>query len=74
MLPLNHARVVRMLGVCTLDEPTLIIEEFMANGNLHTFLAKVDLLLLVVVHVLTFVLMFYIIIIIIKTHASLFYY
>ena len=41
MLPLNHARVVRMLGVCTLDEPALIIEEFMANGNLQTFLAKV---------------------------------
>jgi hypothetical protein len=41
MLPLDHARVVRMLGVCTLQEPALIIEEFMANGNLQTFLAKV---------------------------------
>ena len=41
MLPLAHERVVRMLGVCTLQEPALIIEEFMANGNLQTFLTKV---------------------------------
>ncbi len=40
MSSLRHEHVVRLLGVCTKDKPLLLIEEYMANGNLRTFLIK----------------------------------
>ncbi len=35
---LSHARIVTMIGVVTAGEPAMLVEEFMANGNLHTFM------------------------------------
>ena len=43
---LTHSRVVNLLGLVTLGEPAMIVEEFMANGNLHTFLLHVRLAIL----------------------------
>ncbi len=42
MCYLDSPRVVRLLGVCSTRQPAMIVEEFLANGNLHTFLAKVS--------------------------------
>ena len=38
MSQLNHAHVVRLLGVCTLEEPLSMIFEFMDLGDLCSFL------------------------------------
>ncbi len=41
MVDLKNARIVRLLGVCSTERPSMLIEEFLVNGNLHTFLVKV---------------------------------
>ncbi len=43
MCMLDSVRVVRLLGVCIAGEPAMIVEEFLANGNLHTFLSKASM-------------------------------
>ena len=38
---LSHPRIVQIMAVCTqpLDQPMLLLTEYMANGNLKDFLA-----------------------------------
>ncbi len=42
MRPLAHENVIRLLGVCFQTEPLLIVLEYMANGDLKTFLRRAN--------------------------------
>ncbi|XP_041355435.1 tyrosine-protein kinase Yes-like [Gigantopelta aegis] len=42
MHKLRHAKLVTLIGVCTLSEPIYIITEFMENGSLREFMRDSD--------------------------------
>lgn len=35
---LNHRRLLKLLGVCSLEEPFYIVTEYLENGSLLNFL------------------------------------
>ena len=40
MKELRHNKLVQLFAVCTMEEPFLIITEYMCNGSLHNYLQK----------------------------------
>ena len=40
MSKLKDANIVRLLGVCTRDEPLCMVVEYMKHGDLHQFLQR----------------------------------
>jgi serine/threonine protein kinase len=40
MKRLRHENLVKLWGVCTLEEPLLIVAEFMINGSLLSYLRE----------------------------------
>ena len=36
----SHPNVLALIGVVTVDEPTLVVIPFMKNGDLRSFLSK----------------------------------
>ena len=42
MSRLRHPNIVRLLAVCTQDEPYAMITEYMQNGDLNQYLSSFD--------------------------------